>query len=366
MEEVIGLIAANYSSSGLGELTEERTIASLPFGGRYRLIDFPLSNMVNAGLNTVGVVTPYKYRSIIDHIGAGKAWSLDRKNGGLFVLPGSVFGISNSSSRFLLRDISRNRVYLLRSPAPYVLVSGANIVCNMDCRKLIEAHLKSGADITLTYKTAAEDNPFLTGLRVEGGRVVGMTRGVRRGEPAFLDCFMISRSLLLKIVEWYSAINYLDLFEVLEEDYDKMDVGLCEFTGYAAAVFDTQSYFRHNMELLDPAVYDEVFSGERPVMTKVQDYAPAKYLDGARVANSLVSAGCVISGSVENSVLFRGVTVEKGAVVRNSIVMQNCVLQSGAQVDNAILDRNNVIPSGTVLKGTPEEALIKEKRADQP
>lgn len=361
MDRVIGLITANYETSHLGVLTSDRTIASLPYGGRYRLVDFPLSNMVNAGIRTVGVITPYKYRSIIDHLGAGKEWSLDRIHGGLFVLPGSVFGVSSTGSRFLMRDIERNLVYLMRSPTPYILVASANTIYNMDYTALFESHLKSGADITMVGRKAKRDNSYLTGLKVEGGRVMGSTKGVKAGDTLFLDCFVISRDLLLKLIDWYSAINYLDLFEVLAGDYDKMDVGLYEFEGHAATIWDIESYYRHSMELLNPEQYDGLFRGDRPIQTKVEDAVPTEYMKGARVSNSLVPNGCIIKGTVENSVLFRGVQVEEGAVVRNSIIMQSCIIEKGACVENAILDRNNTIPGGSILKGTAEIPFIKEK-----
>lgn len=361
MDRVIGLITANYETSQLGVLTSDRTIASLPFGGRYRLVDFPLSNMVNGGIRTAGVITPYKYRSIIDHLGAGKDWSMDRIRGGLFVLPGSVFGVSSTDARFLLRDIERNLVYLMRSPTPYILVASANTVYNMDYEALFASHLDSGADLTLVYQKAKRDSSYITGLKLEKGRVVGTSRGVRAGENAFLDCFVISRDLLLKILDWYSAVNYLDLFEVLAGDYDKMDVGLYEFEGYASTIWDVDSYYRHSMELLQPDVYDELFRGQGPIHTKVQDEVPTEYMKGARVSNALIPNGCIIRGTVENSVLFRGVRVEEGAVVRNSIIMQSCVIERGACVVNTILDRNNTIPGGSVIKGVAGAPFIKEK-----
>ncbi len=362
MDRVIGLISANYSTEALGELTNQRTVASLPFGSRYRLIDFPLSNMVNAGITTVGIITPYKYRSIVDHIGAGGDWGLDRKRGGLFVLPGTVFGVSSSGSRFLLRDVARNLVYLNRSPAPYVLVASANMVSNMDYCALVEAHLQSGADITLAYQRAVEDDPDVTGLKLADGRVLGVTKGVQQGQETFLDCFVISRSLLLKIVEWYSAVNFLDLFEVLAEDYNKMDVRAYEFDGYARSIFTAQSYYARSMDLLDVKVNTKLFNKRNPIMTKIQDSVPTKYLAGASAKNSLIPAGCLIEGTVENSVLFRGVTVGKGAVVKNSVIMQSCVIEEGAVVENAIIDRANLISAGTVLKGSPEAIFIMEKR----
>ncbi len=362
MDRVIGLITANYASDDLGELTEERTIASLPYAGRYRLLDFPLSNMVNSGISTVGLITPYKYRSIIDHVGAGKEWSLDRKKGGLFILPGSVFGINTPGAKFTLRDISRNRVFFNRSVAPYVLISAANTVYNMDYGDLLEQHITSGADITLVCAPAAEDDPHRLRVNYENGRVSGTSTGVKKGEDAFMDCFIISRSLLLKIMEWYAAINYLDLFEVLASDYDKMDVRTYRFNGYNCSISTIPQYYRHSMELLDRKVFQELFVDGANIITKIQDAAPTKYMKGSKVHNALLPNGCLVAGTVENSILFRGVEVRKGAAVRNSIIMQACVIEEGAVVENAIIDRSNVIGAGTIIKGSAESTFVKEKR----
>ncbi len=358
MDRVIGLIAANYETKGLGELTEERTVASLPYGGKYRVVDFPMSNMVNSGIKTIGLITPYKYRSIIDHVGAGKAWDLDRKNGGLFVLPGSVFGVHSENSHFLLRDLRRNLVFLERSPAPYILVSSANVISHMDYRPLIQEHIKSGADITMVYNTADRDETYRVGLNVENGRVTSFKPQPRKYEEAFLDTFVITRELLLKVLEWYSAIDYLDFFEAIEGDLDKMDVRGYKYEGYARAVFTSSDYFDYSMEILNLDVANELFSRERPLSTKAVEEAPAKYLEGAKVRNSMVTAGSLIEGEVDHSILFRGVHVCKGARVRNSIIMQRCVIEEGAVVENVILDKSAVVKAGSVIKGTGEATVI--------
>lgn len=360
-DRVVGIITANYDTPELNALTGDRTVASLPYAGRYRLIDFALSNMVNSGIGTVGLITPYKYRSIIDHIGAGSEWALDRKNGGLFVLPGSVFGITSPGSRFLLRDIRRNLVFLTRSPAPYVLITSSNTVFNMDYNPLIEQHVASGADITMVTVDAVRDDKDVYSVKVEGGRVVGTSRGIKVGDKAFIDCFILSHSLLLKILEWYSAIDYLDFFEVLEGEYEKMDVRTYEYDGYARSIFTVDRYFERSMDLLNHEVFNQIFNAKRPIITKITDMPPTNYADTAHVRNSIIPAGCVIKGEVEDSILFRGVTVGKGAIVRNSIIMQACEIQDGAIIENAIIDRSNVITAGTVIKGSTENIYIKEK-----
>ena len=361
MDRVTGMISANYETKALGSLTSERTIASLPFGGRYRMIDFPLSNMVNSGIQTVGLITPYKYRSVMDHIGAGKEWSLDRKNGGLFILPGSVFGVSSSQARFLLRDLKRNEVFLKRSQAEFVLLTTTDTVYNMDYRPMVDKHVETGADITMLYHEATSDAPNDMALTFSGDQITGFSRGGSAGDNLFRCCFVIRRALLMNILEWYAAVDYLDIFEALEPDLGKMDIRGYRFSGYIRNIATVKDYFEHSMDLLQSEVREELFSRESPIMTKVQDSVPTKYLEGAVVKNALIPAGCVIQGTVENSILFRGVKVMPGAVVRNSILMQSCVVEAGAVVENAIIDRGNTIAAGTVLKGAPDNAFILNK-----
>lgn len=361
MQHTIGLITCNYSAKVQEPLTEERPIASLPYLGRYRLVDFPLSNMVNAGVRTIGMVMPYNYRSLIDHVGSGKDWDLDRKNGGLFILPGSAFGTSRSGSRFLLRDLVHNKVFFTRSPAEYVVFSTANFVYNINLDDMLNAHKASGADITVLTQAAREENADVVRLNVNDNRVNGIHHGVAYGETAFLDCFIIGRQLLLDMLDWYAATDYLDLFEAMVDDFDRVNVQCFNFDGYVAPIFNKTTYFRSNMDLLDPAIVSELFPEDRFIKTKAHDTPPAKHEIGSRVTNSLLSAGCRIYGEVRDSILGRGVIVESGATVRNAIVMQNCVIKSGARVENAIVDRNNTVPAGTELRGTPEEVLVEGK-----
>ena len=364
MQKVVGLITCNYSGKATGPLTECRPIASLPYLGRYRLVDFALSNMVNAGIRTVGMIMPYNYRSLIDHVESGKDWGLDRKNGGLFILPGSAFGTSRTGARFLLRDLVHNKVYFTRSTAEYIVLSSANFVYNMDLNKLYEAHIESGADITMVTSTASKTLEDVVGLDVEDGRVKGIHNGISFGDTAFLDCFIIRRQLLLEMFDWYAPTDYLDLFEAIAQagDLGRVNIRTVAFDGYSAAVFTKKEYFRSNMDFLDPKTSDEVFPADRYVKTKAHDTPPAKYEIGSHVTNSRVASGCRIYGTVSGSILGRGVIVEPGATVRNAIIMQGVIVKSGARIENAIVDRGNVVPAGTELRGTPDDVLVKEKR----
>lgn len=360
MKRMMGLVCTNYSEGDFGMLTEERPIASIPFGGRYRLIDFPLSNMVNSGMNTVGLITPYMYRSLLDHVGNGKAWSLSRKVGGMFILAGTIYGLKNTQGKFLLRDIIQNRAYLERTRRDLVVVSGSSKIYNIDFREVAEQHEKTGAVVTLLYKhidsgANVQDMDIICDSR---GRVTGIRRTGPGPANRFIDAFVIDRELLLKLTDWYSALDYLDLIEIIQENLDKLAVYGYAFGGYVRAIDSAADYMAASMDLLNPKVMEELFMGKRRISTKVQDAPPAKYSSGAKVRNSLVSTGCIVKGTVENSVIFRGCTIEEGAVVRNSVVMANCMIAKDVLVENVICDKYVRIGGGASLSGSVEKPLI--------
>ena len=363
MAEVIGLVTANYAVKHQSVLTEYRPAASLPYGGRYRAVDFALSNLVNAGIRTVGMVMPFDYRSLIDHLESGRDWALDRKNGGLFMLPGSSFGTSRTGSRFLLRDIRKNLVYLKRTTAKYVICTSASFVYNADLNELIEAHTLSGADITMLVNTAKADDDDVIKLETTKGRVKDISYGVHFGDVEFLDCFILSVDFLCKLIEWHKAIDYMDLFEAIkaENGFEHIDIQTFTHKGYAAALFNKDNYYKRSMELLKPEVNDSLFPANRAIKTKAHDNPPAKYEKDCTVHNTVISAGCRIYGCVSDSILGRDVVIEPGACVRNSIIYQGCVVKRGARVEHAIIDKNNVVNPGCDLRGTPDSIFVKEK-----
>ena len=365
MEKIIGLVTANYSGSNPGKIVSGRPLASIPFLGRYRLVDFALSNMVNGGIETVGIVMPVNYRSIIDHVGSGKEWGLSRKNGGLFIMPGTAFGSSRKGPRFLLRDLLNNKVLLTRSNATYVVCSSSNFVINADVKALLAAHASSRAGITALTAKARHDDADVVRFELDGHRVKRATPGVKEGEDAFLDLFVIDRELLLDLLERYEHVDHLDLFEALTNDWGLVDVEVVPFGGYYAPIFNERSYYGASVEALSPDVMAELFPVGSPIMTKAHDTAPAKYEAGSHVRNSSLSAGCRIFGTVVGSVLGRGVVVEPGAEVYDSIIMQSCVIRAGAKVSHAIVDRNNVIPANCEICGTDEDVLIIEKPTEK-
>ena len=356
MDKLIGLIAANFTDETFGELVQMRPVASLPYAGRYRMVDFPLSNMVNSGVGTVGLITPYMYRSLLDHVGVGKEWTLSRKVGGMFVLPGSIYGLKNVHGKFLLRDMQQNRVFFDRGGKGLTVISGCCKVFNIDYRKVAEYHEKNHNDITLIYKRgfAPEGDGELFLNLEENGRVKELGVYTEGADCCFLDSLILSTDLLRNLLDWYDAMPYMDLVEVIMENLKTLRVGSYEFTGYVGALNGIRSYMEINMDVLKPAVQKELFTADRPISTKSQDYAPSKYMPGARVKNSLIPTGCILEGTVENSVLCRGVHVKKGAVIRNSIIMQKCVIGEGAVLDHVICDKYTTFHDGIQISGTAE------------
>ena len=360
--KAIGYITANYQGNVPSKLLADRPVASLPFLGRYRLIDFPLSNMVNAGIRTVGLVMPGNYRSIIDHVGHGRDWMLDRKKGGLFLLPGNPYGTTKRGMRFLLRDIISNRALFERTSAPYVVMMGSNIIFNMDLNAIIDAHETSGVGVTMVYVKAERKHRDVNRLVIgDAGRVKSVETGCDYGDNKFIDCFVINRELLLHIIDSYASADYLDLFEAIEGDFERIDVCSYEFKGMAIGIFNEETYYKRSVEMLDMSIYDQLFMKDRPIRTKAHDAPPAKYYAGSNATNSLISAGCEIMGTVRGSILSRGVVVESGASVTNSIIMQSCTIKSGARVENTIIDKNNTVAANTELRGTPDAILVVEK-----
>lgn len=365
MERAAGIITCNYAPEHPSALAAKRPLAALPVGGRYRMVDFALSNMVNAGIRTVGIILPTNYRSLVDHLGSGKEWALDRKHGGMFMLPGSPFGTASFGPRFLLRDLIFNRRFLEKERRPYVVISGANIICNMDYNDVISAHVASDADITVVTTTATSDNGALMSFDVADGRVTSAHVGVHEGDTSFLDCFVVSIEYLLGLLDLYEAVDYLDVFEALEGEYDHVNVQAFDYTSESTmAIFSDSCYYKNSLRMLEESVLDVLFDFQRPIFTKSHDNPPAKHEPDARVQHSLIAGGAHIAGRVENSVLGRDVIIAKGAVVKDSVIMQSCTIGPGAQIKCAIIDRNNTIPAETHIKGTPEHVYIKGKGLD--
>jgi glucose-1-phosphate adenylyltransferase, GlgD subunit len=324
--------------------------------------------MVNSGLRTVGIITPYNYRPILDHIGAGKDWHLDRKSGGMFILPGVRLGLYPQYHKLALKDLIRNIDFLERDHADYVIISGCNNIFNLDYTAILCNHEEHAADVSMVYKEMAWENADDSQgvfLKVDdNNRVAGIAR---TKEPVsskvnyFTDIFVASRRLLIDILKGHEDVQDMDFIDVLEENLRSLKIAATPITGYFGRVYSLQSYFQRSMEMLDPAIREELFMGDRRIHTKIKDNPPTKYGAHSIIGDALVSSGCLIEGQVERSIIFRGVRVEAGAAVTNSIIMQGCVIGKGAVLDHVIIDKFGRVNRNVVIKGEPNSPVVLKK-----
>ena len=324
----VGVIFSNIPDEHVPELSRQRTMGSLPYGGRYRLIDFALSNLVNSGVTTVGIITKNNYQSLMDHLGSGKDWDLARKTGGLVLLP--PFGAIDNGGlyRSRLEALKGITGFLARRNEDYVILCDCDGVYHMDFTKVIDYHEAKQADITLEINDSV------------GG-----------SNKFFSNILIINRNFLLRLINDATVHGYKSFEEdILRRNIVSLKIFAYDFHGYHATIDSLRAYFTHNMELLNKPIRDELF-GDRDIYTKVRDSAPSKYGDFADVRNSLVSDGCIVEGTVENSILFRGVKVGRGTVVRNSIVMQDTVIGENVRMNCVITDKNVVIRDRRELSG---------------
>lgn len=368
MRDTMGIIITNDEK--IPPVTDVRAIAALPIAGRYRVIDFVLSNMANAGLTNIGVATETNYSSLMDHIKSGKPWDLDRKNEGLNILPPNLANLSYGGVRGDIDMLQGISDFIRRSRQTYVILSLGNTINNIDFDAVLEVHLQNQADITMLYRdmTGVEERELSRFNLIdinEEGRITDIE--VKPYYPktalAGMDIYIMEKALLESIIDECTARGDHDFIkDALNKKLGGMRIFGYEFEGYSDKIDSLKSYYRNCMLFLNKDVRDELFNPERPVYTKTKDQAPTKYTDSAVVENSFISDGCVIEGEVRNSILSRGVRVAKGAVVRNSIIMQDAVIDEGVTLDYVVFDKEVHITKGRRLIGQESYPLAVSKR----
>ena len=359
-----GLIFSNIHDAAIPELTSRRTMASIPFGGRYRLIDFALSNMVNSGITKVGVITHYNYQSLLDHIGTGKDWDLARRNGGIKILPPFITAYDNAVA---------NKVYSTRLEAlmgvmnfishceeEVLVLSDCDVICNVDLSAVIAQHEKNNADITLiSAKVDTANQEIDRNAKVltygEDGALTDMTEYEgQQGEVELCsDIIIVRRTYLQRMLNEAMARGFTSFYkDIVYRNLGKDRFFVVHYDGFFARVNSIESYFRCSMRLLDHDSRVNLFyRRNQPIYTKVRNSAPTRYLPSAKVKNSLIADGCVIEGTVENSILFRGVHVGKGTVIKNSILMQDTFTGENVKLGCVITDKDVVIKNDRELCG---------------
>ncbi len=363
---VMGLIFPNIHDEELRDMTSVRSLGSIPVGGRYRMIDFTLSGMVNAGITKVGIITKNRYQSLMDHIGSGKAWDLSRKHDGLTFLP----PFNNAREDMYggrVAALAGARSFLTKAKEEYIVMSDCHLISNIDYDRLIDQHIESGADISMAYKRGLlpdiRDNMILT--MDEAGWVTDMQTTTGGLEGCYgVGIYIMRRELLWHLVSDAISRNMTDFDrDVLQRQIKDLRVLGVEITEYAAVVCSLSSYFAANMAFLEDEVRQALFPAGRPIFTKVRDCSPATYGLHSEVSDSLVADGAHIEGTVRNSIIFRNVHIEKGAVVENSIVMQGSVVKQGAVIHAAILDKGVTVQSGRILRGAYSYPMFIHKDA---
>lgn len=369
MGNVLGLVFANMHDTTLGDMTKNRTMGSVMFGGRYRLIDFPLSNMVNSGISEVGVITKSNYQSLLDHLGSAREWDLARKKGGLYILP--PFGnVESTLYRGRIEALYGAMSFIKHSRAKYVILSDCDVVTNIDYKPIVAAHIESGADITAVAHTgvySSDDIKTSTVFNVDADKNVTsvlINPDISGTCTTSLNVFVMSMDFLIETVNDAMARGNVS-FErnILQEKCRELKIKIYEYDNYFSKLNSPESYFKSNMALLEPENARKLFVPKRSIYTKVSDNAPVKYDLDSKVSNSLIANGCIIEGEVENSVLFRGVKVGKGAKVKNCILMQGTVVGDNAELNYLITDKNVSICENHILTSSPQYPMYVGKGA---
>ncbi|MBR7184670.1 MAG: glucose-1-phosphate adenylyltransferase subunit GlgD [Clostridia bacterium] len=362
-----GIIFSNLHDRHIPELTRTRTMASVPFACRYRLIDFALSNMVNSGISNISVITHNNYRSLMNHIGSGKDWDMARRAGGITILPPFITAHANLSS-----ELYSTRLEALKSIAysirelreEYVILSDCDVICNIDLGEVLRAHIAQGADMTMVVKrlpviTAEEKSR--TVFETDGtGRITDCINqpeiGLRERDVS-LNIWVATRTHLQNAVQDAIAHGYVSFtHDIIAKHAARRNYRIFRHHGLYADIHSLAGYYKESMALIDDyARWDSLFNVERrPILTKVHNSPPTKYALGAKVKDAMIADGCHIAGCVENSVIFRGVRIGPGAVVRNSILFQNTYVGADANLNCVIADKGVVIRDGVCLAGHPD------------
>ena len=371
MNDVLGIINNTKEAKNLNALIKKRSLATLPFGGRYRLVDFHLSNMVNSGIYNIGIAVKQNYRSLMGHIRSPKEWGLDLKKDGIFVLPPDNSDSEWGNLRGDLEILKGNIDYLRRSTQKYALITHPNIICNIDYRGALKHHKESGNDITVIYKSVDEESIYnigsFTQLKLdEDENVMNIETSLNKvkSEDISMEMYIMEKSLLEDII--YTCIGkgeYDLLRDGIINKFYKYKMGGYRFEGEFMNIDSVEAYYKNSIRLLEKDIRDDLFLSRGEIYTSVKDLAPVKYGQDANLRNSIVANGSVVDGEVEGSIIFRGVRIGKNVSVKNSIIMQGTILEEGVTLENVIVDKDCIIGKNNRLIGSPNYPVIVEKKS---
>ena len=354
----LGVIFSNSEAESLYEITRKRTTGSIPFGGRYRLIDFALSNMVSARISNVAVLTQRNYQSLMDHLGSGKEWDMSRKNGGLVIFP--PFGSHKSDSLYSTRleALKSIKSYINKQNPEIVVLTDSDSVNTIDLQDVIEKHDANRADITIVYKNMEVTSDLVNSLNItvdSFDRITSAKIKTPMGQKANLsiNLFVMNKSVLVGLIDDAISRGLVDLFaDVIFPNIQFLRVFGYEYKGVYMHISNMENYYQNNIKLLNNDVRSALFElPNHGIYTKVRDSAPTKYGNNVYVENSFIADGCVIEGQVINSILFRGVKVGAGTVIKDSILMQDTIVGNNVNLTAVITDKNVIISDRNNLMG---------------
>lgn len=364
MDKVLGVINLVNENHYLRELTAHRCLASVPFGGRYRLIDFTLSNFINADLTKVAIFPRERFRSLMDHIGSGKEWDLDRQSGGLYILPPLQ---SHDSVKGDLQQFHDHLELFERTICEDVIIAPGTHVNKIDFNQVIQAHRDTGADLTIVYKAyngSPVHKPMYHKCELDQwGHVedIDLFTIPKIGDPVLLETYVIKKEVLISLIkECVENEEYSFIKDAVKANLHALNVVGYAFEGDMFFIHSIDSFYQSQLDFLNPDLFRKFFYEGWEIFTKIKHEAPSKFGDTAKVSHSLIANGCEIEGTVENSVLFRGVKVHRGAIIKNCIIMQKVEIEAGAYLENIIIDKQVRITPGRTLISQDDPKVIKK------
>ena len=357
----IGIVLAGGNSKRMRELSNKRAIAAMPIAGSYRSVDFALSNMSNSHIQSVAVLTQYNSRSLNEHLSSSKWWDFGRKQGGMYVFTPTITAESSDWYRGTADALYQNLDFLKKSHEPYVVIAGGDCVYKLDYGKVLEYHIEKKADITVVCKEMPpEEDVTRFGLVKlnDDGRITDFEEKPMLATSSMISCgiYVIRRRQLIELLERCAAEDRYDFVTDILVRYKNLK----RIYAYKLGTYwsNIASYYKTNMDFLKPDVRRYFFKEYPEIYSKVDDLPPAKYNPGANVKNSLVSSGCILNGTVENSVLFKKVYVGNNCIIRNSVILNDVYIGDNTVIENCIVESRDTIRANTTHIGTPEDVKI--------
>lgn len=346
MERALGIVNFSGNHIWVDGLQGYRPIGAFSFLGRYRVIDFPISNMTNSGIDQIQVYIQRKPRSLVEHLGTGRQYNINSKRGNLQIL----FSRDNTENIVYKNDIAsfmENIDYIEAANCSYVIIAPAYMIYSADFEEILCNHIHSGADISLLYH--ATDNAkehflscnILNLNRQKGVESIELNRGTAKNRNIFMDTYIMKKELFLDLVKQARKLSSMySLCDIVSSQCSTLDIRAVAHHGYFAPITDFQSYYDANMSLINFKAASELFREDWPIYTRTNDSCPTRYFESASVKNSVVSNGCLIEGDLENSVIGRGCTIRQGAKIRNCILMPGVTVGKDVVLENQVVDKN--------------------------